>query len=237
VNVVLLAMTPRPLDVIYAACRQCYSAGFAGNPDEYASVPRKEKESFVARVVASGHLSPLEHVTFTFAVEGVSRVLTHQLVRHRIASYSQQSQRYVSEEDFACIMPPSIADDPEMREVFSRTVDLLREAYAALLRRFREKGITGEEARQDARFLLPQAVETKIVVSMNARELLHFFEMRCCARAQWEIRRLAERMLDICRGELPCVFARAGARCESLGYCPEGARFTCGRYPLKGESR
>ncbi len=232
-RVKLLQMTENPISLIYAAARQCYSSRFAG--DIFEEDRDLTKKEFIKRVVASGHESPLEHVKFTFAIEGVSRTLTHQLVRHRIASYSQQSQRYVKQEDFDYVIPPSIKEDEKLKEEFLRTIKTVQESYKNLIRRFKEKGVVGEEANQDARFILPQGVETKIVVTMNCRELLHFFRERGCARVQWEIRNLAEEMLKICKEELPCVFQNAGPKCVSLGYCPEGKKFSCGRYPLKEE--
>ena len=233
-RVKLLQMTENPIPLIHAAARQCYSSRFAGDIfGEDGDLKKKEK--FIERVIASGHESPLEHIQFTFAIEGVSRALTHQLVRHRIASYSQQSQRYVKQEDFDYVVPPSIEEDEELKEEFLRAIERIKEGYRNLIRRFEEKGIVGEEANQDARFILPQAAETKIVVSMNARQLLHFFSQRCCMRAQWEIRGLANKMLEICKAKLPTVFSSAGSKCVSLGYCPEGKKFSCGKYPLKEE--
>ncbi|MCM8812553.1 MAG: FAD-dependent thymidylate synthase [Candidatus Omnitrophica bacterium] len=232
-RVVVLEVSPQPVALIYAACRQCYSAEFAGDIFARPSPPAAEKEQFIRRIVASGHESPLEHVKFTFAVEGVSRALTHQLVRHRIASYSQQSQRYVQETQFDYILPPSIAADPLLQQEFTRAMAEIRQSYNRLLARYKECGVGGEQATQDARFVLPQAAETKIVVTMNCRELIHFFQHRCCSRAQWEIRRLAGEMLRRCREILPCVFAGVEAKCAALGYCPEGEKFCCGRYPVK----
>jgi len=232
-HVEILEVTSNALSVIYAACRQCYSSSFAGDIFSGDNSGKEKQEKFVEKVVNSGHESPLEHVKFTFAVEGVSRTLTHQLVRHRLASYSQMSQRYVKADDFNYIVPPSIEEDKELKEEFLRAVGSAQKSYNKLLSRFKDKGKKGETANQDARFILPQAAETKIVVTMNARELLHFFSQRCCARAQWEIRGLANEMLKICRESLPAVFDKAGAKCEKLGYCPEGKKFTCGRYPLR----
>ncbi len=231
-HVKLLDRTPRAVALIYAACRQCYSVQFAGAIFQERDGAGR-RAGFIRKVVASGHESPLEHAKFTFAVEGVSRALTHQLVRHRIASFSQQSQRYVKETAFDYVTPPSIARDPELKEEFERTMEHVQERYNSLLAKFKSRGKVGEQAFQDARFVLPQAAETKIVVTMNCRELLHFFRHRCCARAQWEIKRLAEEMLRLARRELPEVFETAGAKCVDLGYCPEGERFSCGRYPLK----
>ena len=186
---------------------------------------------FVAKVLESGHESPIEHVSFTFAVEGVSRALTHQLVRHRLASYSQQSQRYVDGSNFDYILPPAIARIPEARARYEAFMEETARTYADLRGLLERHGRAGAKANEDARFVLPQAAESKVVITMNCRALLHFFELRCCARAQWEIRAMAQAMLALCRRELPVVFSSAGARCERLGYCPEGDRFCCGRYP------
>jgi thymidylate synthase (FAD) len=234
-KVALLDFSQNALSIIYAACRQCYSPRFAAQIFKDGTGNENFQADFIRQVVASGHESPLEHVKFTFAIEGVSRALTHQLVRHRIASYSQQSQRYVKESDFDYVIPPSIEDDEDMKRMYVGTMKKIQEAYDSLIRRFEEKGRRGEIAYQDARFVLPQAAETKIVVTMNCRELLHFFKERCCSRAQWEIRALAEAMLNLCKQRLPAVFDGAGAKCVALGYCPEGEKFTCKKYPLKQE--
>jgi thymidylate synthase (FAD) len=232
-QVKLLEMSKDPLTLLYVAYRQCYSALWAG--DMWEEDGSKEQQGvFIRKMMRSGHDSPLEHVKFTFAVEGVSRALTHQLVRYRVASYSQQSQRYVDMKNFGYVIPPSIADDEAMRAEFERCMNEIQRSYQDLLARFEEKGVTGERAHEDARFVLPQAGESKIVVTMNCRELLHFFSQRCCQRAQWEIRALANRMLELCRGKLLPVFENGGAKCERLGYCPEG-KFSCGRFPLKEE--
>ncbi len=234
-HVELLDISQNALSIIYAACRQCYAAGFAGQIFADGLKDPVKQEEFVRQVVSSGHESPLEHVKFTFAIEGVSRALTHQLVRHRIASYSQQSQRYVKETEFDYIIPPSIENDAEMKEEYINTMEEIQNSYNRLLKAFEKKGKKGEAANQDARFVLPQAAETKIIVTMNCRELMHFFKERCCSRAQWEIRRLADEMLQICKQKLPSVFVNSGAKCTALGYCPEGVKFTCKRYPLKEE--
>lgn len=233
-NVKLLDMTRDAVSLIYAACRQCYSAEFAGNLFEEQRENLEKQAEFIKRVVESGHESPLEHVKFTFAIEGVSRALTHQLIRHRLASYSQQSQRYVKETDFDYVIPPVIDEEETLKNEFTKIMDEIQISYTKILKELKKRGRTGEMANEDARFILPQAAETKIVVSMNCRELLHFFRQRCCTRAQWEIKDLAERMLEICKEQLPAVFFKAGAKCISLGYCPEGGKFSCGRYPLRG---
>lgn len=232
-NVKLLEMSENAIALIYVACRQCYSEKFAGEVFSDESISKVKQEEFVKKIVSSGHLSPLEHVKFTFAIEGVSRALTHQLVRHRLASYSQMSQRYVKEKDFDYIIPPSIEKNSQARNEFEQLMINIQQSYTKLLMLMGQDNITGEAANQDARFALPQAAETKIVVTMNCRELLHFFQHRCCSRAQWEIRQLANKMLDICHKKLPAVFSQAGAKCDELGYCPEGEKFCCGKYPVK----
>lgn len=232
-NVKLLEMSQNAISLIYVACRQCYSEKFAGEVFADDTISKEKQETFVKSIVASGHESPLEHVKFTFAIEGVSRALTHQLVRHRLASYSQMSQRYVKEKDFDFIIPPSIEGNPQAKNEFEKLMDAIQQSYTKLLAFMGQDNISGEAANQDARFVLPQAAETKIIVTMNCRELLHYFEHRCCSRAQWEIRQLANKMLDICKEKLPAVFSDAGAKCETLEYCPEGEKFCCGRYPVK----
>ena len=220
-NVGLISYTPEAERKVAMAARLCYSPIGAAELEERLS--EKQVQALVEKILAMGHFSTLEHVSFTFAIEGVSRVLTHQLVRHRIASYSQQSQRYVKEHEFEFIVPPAIAANPSARERFESLMEEVRTVYAELT----AMGVHQE----DARYCLTNATETKILVTMNARALFNFFELRCCARAQWEIRALALAMLARCREALPVIFAGAGARCERLGYCPEAERFTCGRYP------
>lgn len=235
-RVELLTHTPDGLSLIYAAFRQCYSPGYVGDlwPKLVnGEIEPKKQAEFVRRILESGHDSPIEHVCFTFALEGVSRALTHQLVRHRIASYSQQSQRYVDETGFDYIVPPSIAKIPEAQKRFLKFMDEVDAAYRDLKGLLESKGRKGPKANEDARFVLPQAAESKIVVTMNCRSLVHFFELRCCERAQWEIRAAAWEMLELCREVLPVIFESAGPRCERLGYCPEGPKFTCGKYPLR----
>lgn len=234
-NVRLLEVTQNASSLICAAFKQCYSAEFAANIFDEGKKAVDKENKFLKRVVELGHSSPLEHAKFTFAIEGVSRALTHQLVRYRVASYSQQSQRYVKGTNFDYIIPPSIEEDEVLKGEFIKVMREIQTSYDRMIDRFKEKDIAGEKANQDARFVLPQAAESKIVVTMNCRELLHFFEERCCMRAQWEIRELANRMLEICQEQLPIVFANAGSKCVRLGYCPEGKALSCGKYPLKEE--
>ena len=234
-RVELLASTPDALSLIYAAFRQCYHAGFVADlwPKLLAGeVDREVQADFVAKILESGHDSPVEHVSFTFAVEGISRACSHQIVRHRIASYSQQSQRYVAETDLDYIMPPAIDRIPEARERFETFMKEVGEAYNDLREILIVHG-RKSKANEDARFVLPQAAETKIVITMNCRALLHFFHLRCCQRAQWEVRDLAHKMLSLCQETLPAIFSHGGAKCEQLGYCPESSKFSCGKYPIR----
>lgn len=232
-KVKLLESTNNAVNVIYSACRQCYSVRFAADIFRDKKISKQAKSLFIRKIVSSGHESPLEHAEFTFAVAGVSRALTHQLVRHRIASYSQQSQRYVKNEDFAYIIPPVFKSDAGLREEYESCMKTISGCYGRLIRILERKGVKGESANQDARFILPQGAETKIVITMNCRELIHFFKQRCCARAQWEIRQLAWNMLKICAKKMPEIFSGAGPKCKTLGYCPEGKDFSCGMYPVK----
>ena len=208
--------TPAPERMVALAARLCYSP--SGIEDLREDVSRKDVRGLVRKVLSMGHASTLEHVAFTFGIEGVSRATSHQLVRHRIASYSQQSQRYVSA-DFGYVTPPGVSDHPELLEEYKRHMA----ASVALHEKLGEAGIPAE----DARFVLPNATETKIIVTMNARELRHFFSLRTCGRAQWEIREMALRMLTIAIAQAPLLFEDAGPGC-ARGKCPEG-EMTCGR--------
>jgi thymidylate synthase (FAD) len=216
-DVRLLYHTPEPERAIAAAARLCYAPVGAAELLEHMSDEAVRK--VLRTVITSGHTSTLEHASYTFAIDGVSRAMTHQLVRHRLASYNQQSQRYVtytSEPTF--VVPPSVAADTVARDAYDDACATAFAAYRALL----DAGVPAE----DARYLLPNAMETKIVVTMNVRELLHFFELRCCKRAQWEIRELALEMLALAEPTAPYLFVDAGAACRR-GSCPEG-KMTCG---------
>ncbi len=217
-NIELLSHTPEPEKVVALAARLCYS------PSSIAGLRHKldssDIESFLEKIMSLGHHSVLEHASFTFGIEGISRVTSHQLVRHRIASFSQQSQRYVSHRDeFTSVMPDSIAENIEARRIFAFMSETVHKAYAQLV----DMGIPPE----DARYILPNATETKMVMSMNARELLHFFNLRCCQRAQWEIREMAIEMLRLVKKVAPAIFRMAGPGCFA-GPCPEGS-LCCGQ--------
>ena len=220
-HVELLYHTPDPERAIATAARLCYAP--VGAAELMETMPEERVKSVLTTIMSSGHFSTLEHASYTFAIDGVSRALTHQLVRHRIASFNQQSQRYVKFKDgVAVVKPASVTASPETEAVFDEAIEACVTAYRKLL----DAGVPAE----DARYLLPNAAESKIVVTMNVRELLHFFSLRCCNRAQWEIREMAHRMLELARPTAPFVFADAGAPCVR-GACPEG-KMTCGHpYP------
>ncbi|HDL20200.1 MAG TPA: FAD-dependent thymidylate synthase [Nitrospirae bacterium] len=224
-KVILLRHTPNPEETISMAAKLCYS------PSDIESLEKKissgDQKSFIGKLMKMGHMSPIEHASFTFAIEGISRACSHQLVRHRVASYSQQSQRYVSEESgFDYIIPPSVKNDKKLKKIFVDFMKKSQETYNMLVRGLNESELKGEAANQDARFVLPNACETKIIVTMNARELIHFFNQRCCNRAQWEIRAMAEKMLRLVKRVSPTIFASSGPLCL-IGPCPE-SEYTCG---------
>lgn len=213
----LIQYTPNPEKVVAAAARLCYSAESA--PDLLGRLNDESVVSFVRKLRAMGHLSPFEHVSFQFSIDGVSRALSHQLVRHRIASYSQRSQRYVQEDGFEFVVPPSVKRNREALERFETVMARLQEDYQELLNCV---------PAEDARYVLPNACVTSLMVTFNARSLLNFFEHRTCLRAQWEIRLLAEQMLKLVRVVAPNLFSEAGPTCTTLGVCHQGT-YSCGR--------
>ena len=224
-KVALLQFTPLPERAVASAGRLCYAPVSAVELREAMS--DEDVARLVRGLVRSGHTSALEHASFTFAVDGISRACSHQLVRHRVASYSQQSQRYVRfGSDGGFIMPPNIAASPEARRVFEEAMENARRSYERLVELGRAEGRKNESVYEDARFVLPNAAETKIVVTMNARELRHFFSLRCCRRAQWEINRLAWTMRSLAAAEAPLLFEGTGPGCMTGG-CPEG-KMSCG---------
>ncbi|CAG0975799.1 thymidylate synthase (FAD) [Gammaproteobacteria bacterium] len=216
-KVVLLNHTPDPEKTVAMAARLCYSGSTIRELEDKVSGISFEK--FLGKILKMGHLSVLEHASFTFGIEGISRATSHQLVRHRLASYSQQSQRYVAASAPEFVVPPSIQKDAEKKKKFVSAVRKIYRHYAELL----EGGIPAE----DARYLLPNAAHTKIIVTMNARELIHFFGLRCCERAQWEIRDMATEMLKSAKNTAPFIFKDCGPSCVA-GKCSEG-EMTCGK--------
>jgi len=284
-KVKLLSYTPNPEKVVASAAKLCYSP--VGVNEIIEKLDSQNVEKFIEKLASIKHLSPFEHVSFSFAVEGVSRTLTHQLVRHRIASYSQQSQRYVKETMFDFIVPPSIENNEKAKEIFIKEMENSQKAYDDIVRELmidkifatdkyykwyekiteiettyngkdwdvkgiyktliegknvekvdeylelfkkefpKEHSALEKEAIEDARYVFPNATETKIVVTMNARSLMHFFKLRCCNRAQWEIRALADEMLSQVIKVAPAIFNNSGAPC-TFGKCPEGS-MSCGK--------
>ena len=222
-NVTLIAHTPEPEKVIAMASRTCYSALDLEGLDKKTDAA--DNAAYIRRVLASGHTSIAEHASFTFGLEGVSRTLLAQITRHRVASFSVQSQRYVSvagAEVFDYVLPPRIrALGPEAEEKFARQMKTMQRWYDEW------SEALGQDSAEDARFVLPGAAATRIVMTMNARELLHFFSLRMCNRAQWEVREAAWRMYELVYPLAPSVFELAGPGCAH-GACPEGNR-SCGR--------
>ncbi len=238
-KVTLLAYTPEPDALVAAAARVCYGADAI--PHEKPAADSVEK--FINMLTEMGHESPVEHVSFTFGIEGVSRSVLAQITRHRIASFSVRSQRYVSEDEFGYVTPPEIAAIPEAAEIYKRSMERAAEDYRQLsevLRKAKaERGDFAQKSEkaaakaiekasiEDARYVLPNACETMMVVTMNARSLYNFFRLRCCNRAQWEIRELARQMLMLVREVSPALFRKAGPPCLN-GACPEG-KMSCGK--------
>lgn len=226
-RVTLLSVTPNAEALVYANAKQCTGKDDAFNIYTQAVVDKKNngvpfvrQQDVIRRVMASGHLGIIEPVVFSFGVAGVSRALSHQLVRQRIASFCQQSQRTVRADGFDFILPKTV-EECGMGADYILHMQKVSRLYLRMIK----AGIPAE----DARFVLPNACETKVVVTMNARSLLHFFEQRCCMRSQWEIRALANEMLRLCKEAVPVIFEKSGAACERKGFCEEEK--CCGRAP------
>lgn len=263
-KVTLLNYTPMPEQTVAMAAKLCYAKSDIETIRD--GLTEEKTASFVEMLSSMGHESPIEHISFTFGIEGISRACSHQLVRHRIASYSQQSQRYVDGTSFEFVVPPSIAENPDLLEKYNKAVELEAKAYAEvrdaltvqsikkllsdndelnekmddigamtdreIISRFKEvdkKQCSAFEklANEDARFILPNACTTKIICTFNARSLMNFFAHRCCNRAQWEIRDVAQQMLDLVKPIAPHIFKKSGPPCL-YGPCPEG-KMSCGR--------
>jgi thymidylate synthase (FAD) len=222
-KVVLVRHTLNPEEVVALGARLCYSK--ARVDDLLTRVEAKDQTDFVHKIMGMGHDSVLEHASFTFGIEGVSRTLLAQITRHRVASFSVQSQRYVSyESGFGYIVPPKIeALGEEAVREFEQQMDTMHQWYTQWQKRLG----TGEGGNEDARFVLPGACETRMMVTMNVRELRHFFSLRMCSRAQWEIRALANEMHRLCMEVAPALFENAGPGCVR-GACPEGDK-CCGK--------
>lgn len=240
-NVKLIAYTPMPEKIISAAAKNCYSA--ASVDTLLDGLTEEKTESFLTMLTEIGHASPIEHASFTFAMEGVSRSLLAQITRHRMASFSVQSQRYVREKAFEYVVPHEIEDNPEAAALFRKAMADDQRTYEELTAILQEKhkktflaeGCSEKEAArkaekraiEDARYVLPNACATKIVMTANARSLHNFFQLRCCNRAQWEIRELAEEMYRLVYEVAPTLFHNAGPSC-TCGPCTEG-KMSCGQ--------
>lgn len=219
-KVILLSHTENADDLAEICAKGCYSQ------DGASKIEPTDMKRVLHHAVESGHESVLEHASYTFSIEGVSRACSHQLIRHRIASYSQQSQRYARVDKESYITPNTIYNVSRYEEVMNSCNDLYNDLIS--------EGVPEE----DARYVLPNAMCTNLVVTMNARSLRNFFKLRLCKRAQWEIREVAKSMLEICKKASPVIFEGVGASCDMLGYCPE--KNTCGRMDglidvIKGE--
>ena len=219
-NVTLIRHTLAPEELAAMGARLCYSKADIDTLRE--RVETHQQAQFIHQLIDRGHESALEHVTFTFGIEGVSRVLLAQITRHRLASFSVQSQRYVAMKDgFTYVTPPRIeALGEEAVKRYQTQMEMMAGWYAGWL------DVLGPDGAEDARFVLPGACETRMMVTMNVRELRHFFSLRCCRRAQWEIRQLADEMLRLCHEVAPNLFFDAGPGCVR-GECPEGSK-SCG---------
>ena len=240
-EVKLLAYTPQPEKTVACAAKLCYAA--ADIDTVYEGLTEEKTASFLEMLGSIGHESPIEHASFTFSIQGVSRSLLAQITRHRIASYSVQSQRYVKENAFEFVLPPEIEAIPAAKEEFLRAMEEDQKHYENLTALLKEKHrrellAQGEDEKsanrkaekkaiEDARFVLPNACATKMIVTMNARSLANFFRHRCCNRAQWEIRALAVEMLKEVKAVAPHIFEKAGPPCLR-GNCPEG-KMSCGK--------
>ena len=221
-KVTLITHTPNPDNIVATAAKLCYSSKTL--TELYEKNKEADNEKFLNKLMDKSHFSPLEHVSFTFGIEGVSRAFLAQITRHRIASYSVKSQRYVNESDMKVVIPSSIWDKPEKLKTYCEVLKTSEHAYKTLI----ELGVE----KEDARMVLPNACTTQMMVTMNARSLMNFFKLRCCNRAQWEIREVADEMLKQCKAAAPLLFAKAGASCM-YGNCTEG-EMCCGN-PRKVE--
>ncbi len=240
-KVTLLTHTPQPEKIVAAAAKLCYSN--AKIEDLLTGITDEKATEFVQMLASLGHESPTEHVNFTFAIEGVSRSLLAQITRHRLASYSVQSQRYVRLENFEHVIPPAIEENEEARKAYIEAMDSEAENYkklAAILKEHNynkliKQGVEHDKALkaaektaiEDARFVLPNACDTKMIVTMNTRSLNNFFKHRCCTRAQWEIRALADEMLKLVYNVSPSLFVKSGPPCVG-GTCTEG-KMSCNK--------
>ena len=237
----LITFTKDAEKIVSAAAKLCYSP--ASIDDIIDNLESEDSQKFVKMLSSLGHESPMEHVTFTFGIEGISRACLAQLTRHRIASYSVQSQRYVEEKKFGYVTPPEINQNKALKKIYDESMDYIHNMYLKVAEVLKQKHFedlidAGEDEKsavskaqkmaiEDARFLLPNACNTKLILTMNVRSLKNFFNLRCCNRAQWEIRSLACQMLKLVKEVAPTIFINDGPSCLR-GVCPEG-KISCGK--------
>lgn len=244
-RVKLVQYTPDCEKLIASGAKLCYSN--AGIDAISENLDREGTEKFLNMLLSMGHESPVEHATFTFAVEGVSRSLLAQLTRHRIASYTVKSQRYVKEGQFEYVTPPEIENDEKAKEIYVKTMEMEQKAYNDLADILQKKhyetfiaegkdekkaqSMAEKKAIEDARYVLPNSCSTTLMMTFNTRSLYNFFEHRCCERAQWEIREMANIMLSLVKEVAPVLFKKSGPPCLK-GACPEG-KMSCGKMAEK----
>ena len=223
-EVELISIPNNLLDVIYTACRTCYSADGAVEIFNKITDDNEKKLNLIRRVISSGHYSTIEHIQLSFAINNISRAATHQLVRHRHMSFSQKSQRYVKEKgDFDYIIPASIKNNTELLKKFTEHMNNVASLY--------EYFIQNDIKAEDARAILPNAAASSLVASLNLRELIHLANLRLCTRAQLDIRLLTKRMCDLVIEREPWLKEHLVPKCERLGYCDEDK--SCGRTKTK----
>ena len=225
-KVTLISHTHDPEQLVAAAAKVCYSSSPIDSI--FSGLDNEKSSGFIEMLSDMGHESPFEHATFTFAIEGISRSCSHQLVRHRIASFSQKSQRYVDETKFSYVTPKIIENNAEASAEFEECMDIIQAKYEKIKNILMNEGIDKKIAQENARAVLPNACTTSIMLTMNVRSLYNFFRLRCCNRAQDEIRELAWKMLEECINVAPSLFKNAGPSCCVDGVCTEG-KMCCGK--------
>jgi thymidylate synthase (FAD) len=234
-KVQLLSWTYDPEKVIATAAKVCYAPGTTedvwNNSFDYPA--------FIEKLRNMGHMSPFEHANFTWGIDGISRACSHQLVRHRIASFSQQSQRYVKYDtdlkdmsDLFVVPEPIMRGGDEIFDIYYNSLESIADIYEELVLHLMDSGMDEKKAAENARYILPNAMKTNLVMTMNARELMHFFELRCCRRAQEEINELAWAMLHKVQETFPAIFENCGPNCLT-SKCKEG-KMSCGKPYQKG---
>ena len=223
-RITLLTNTPHPEKAVAAGAKLCYSSSSAA--DIFDNLDDVQAAKFIKKLKKMGHETPFEQAVFTFGIDGISKSTSQHLTRHRLASFNQKSQRYVEEGDFGYYVPENIRDNVEAFKIYNEAMDVANSAYKSIVTTLKAAGIPEKSAFEDGRYVLPNACETSLIMTMNARELFHFFKLRCCNRALHETRAIADEMLRLCQEIAPTLFEGEGAPCIN-GACPEGS-MTCG---------